>query len=761
MQGSVAGFTLAFLAGILLLVCLPALPSAVWLLLLLPGVLLAWRMPRLRWLLALLLPMLVGFVWAGWQAQLRLADQLPETLAGRDLTISGRIVSIPEPQSHSTRFLFAPDSASRAAIPGLPARLRLNWYYADATPAAGERWQLTVRLKPPHGFVNPGSFDYEAWLFRQGIGATGYVRDAPAARRLAPAMPSILHLRAGLVRDIRAALGTRPAMPLVAGLAVGYDAQISDAQWRILRQTGISHLMAISGLHVSLLAALVFVLVRALWRRLPGLCNRVPAVCAATVIGWLTALAYALLAGWSIPTQRTLLMLAVVAGAVLWRRPLRAWQGLALAGAAVLIWDPLAVLDAGFWLSFGAVAVIVFALGRRLEPSAQPGPWQRLRTFGRLQFAVTLGLAPLLLALFGAVPVAGLVANLVAIPLFNLLVVPLVLLGVVLPQGVWAWQAAAWVLEAVWPALVWLAAQAPPLQGSGTAWGLGLALAGLLLWLAPRGVPGRWLGAVWCLPLLLIAPPAPPPGSFRLLVLDVGQGLAVVVETARHTLLYDTGPRFGSGASTAELVVEPYLAARHRRPDLLVVSHSDLDHAGGVPALRRTWPGLAQVSGTPAAGIPACVAGQGWTWDGVQFEFLHPTMTPSLRSDNNRSCVLSIRTGGQTVLLTGDIEAKAETVLLRHTPELHAQVLVVPHHGSAGASSAAFVQAVQPDYAVVSAGYHNRWDFPRPPVVARYRASGARLLNTARDGALLFLITPEQVRLKARWRQADDRLWRR
>lgn len=757
MQGSVAGFTLAFLAGILLLVSLPALPSAIWLILLLPCVLLAWRVPALRWLT----PLLLGFVWAGWQAQLQLADQLPESLAGRDLTISGRIVSIPEPQPHGTRFLFAPDSAARAATPGLPSHLRLNWYYANQTPAAGEDWQLTVRLKPPRGFVNPGNFDYEAWLFRQGIGATGYVRDAPPARRLAPASPSVLRLRAAIVQQIRTALGARPAMPLVAGLAVGYDAQISDTQWQVLRQTGISHLMAISGLHVSMLAALVFILVRALWRRLPGLCKRVPAVCAATVIGWLTALAYALLAGWSIPTQRTLLMLAVVAGAVLWRRPLRTWQGLALAGGAVLIVDPLAVLDAGFWLSFGAVAVIVFALGQRLEPVARPGPWQRLQTFGRLQLAVTLGLAPLLLALFGAVPVAGLVANLIAIPLFNLLVVPLVLLGVVLPQGGWAWQIAAWLLETLWPALEWLAAQAPPLQGSGTAWGLGLALVGLLFWLAPRGIPGRWLGVAWCLPLLLAVPAAPPPGSFRLAVLDVGQGLAVVVETAGHTLLYDTGPRFGSGASTAELVLMPYLATRHRRPDLLVISHSDLDHAGGVPALRRHWPGLPQVSGTPGSGTPACAAGQGWQWDGVQFEFLHPAVAPILRSDNNHSCVLRIRAGGQSVLLTGDIEARAEAALLRHTPDLHARVLVVPHHGSAGASSAAFVQAVQPDYAVVSAGYHNRWDFPRPPVVARYRASGARLLNTARDGALLFLVSPEDVRLEARWRQADARLWRK
>src|SRR5690606_5473737 len=260
----------------------------IWLLLLLPAALLVWRIPGLRWLL----PVLAGFVWAGWQAHIRLADQLPETLAGRDLTISGQIVSIPEPHLRSMRFLFAPDATVRAKFPSLPTRRRLSWYYADQPPAVGEHWQLTVRLKPPHGFASPGSFDYEAWLFRQGIGATGYVRQTPAARRLAPAALSVLRLRANLVRDIRAALGTRPAMPLVAGLAVGYDAQISDAQWLVLRQTGISHLMAISGLHVSLLAALVFVLVRGLWRRLPGLCKRVPAVCAAAVTGWVTALAY-------------------------------------------------------------------------------------------------------------------------------------------------------------------------------------------------------------------------------------------------------------------------------------------------------------------------------------------------------------------------------------------------------------------------------------------------------------------------------------
>lgn len=740
----------AAVAGSLLLFQLPALPP-VWCAFLLPVLLLAaWRVPWLRVSAFLAL----GFCWSWWHAAVLLDDRLAPGLAGEDLVVEGRIVSIPEREGPVLRFVFAPSDTAR-----YPDRIRLSWYYPEQIPRAAETWRLAVRLKRPRGFMNPGGFDYERWLFREGIGATGYVRDTPPARRLPGPRDGILALRAAVVERIHEVLPQHRFAGIVAGLTVGHAGGVPDSQWERLRATGTIHLMAISGFHVTMVAALVLWLVGRLWRCSARCCERVPSRVAGAVAGFLAAFGYALLAGFSVPTQRTLVMLAVALGALLLRRAVDVPAVLAVAALAVLALDPLAVLAPGFWLSFGAVGLILLAMARRPAPRG----W---RAWLRAQWAVTLGLLPLLLLSFGQAPLAGPLANLLAIPLFSFCIVPACVLALLLPAPLdgWLWMLAARALDGLWPLLGWLAQVFPPWQPPGVP-AAGLVVPGLavLLLLAPRAVPARWLGAVAFVPLLWSAgTAAPPPGSFHFALLDVGQGLAAVVRTAGHTLVYDTGPRFGSGSDTGALVVVPYLRARGLVPDRLVISHSDSDHAGGAESLLAAWPDLDVIAGQPQ-GHPVwsrCRAGDSWRWDGVDFRFLHPASEHPPASDNARSCVLRIRAGGHSLLLTGDIGAAQERRLLRAGAPLQSDILVVPHHGSAGSSSPGFVAAADPDYALVPAGYRNQWDFPRPVVVARYRRAGARVLETARRGALLFRVSPDGIEFNGGWRQHRDRIWR-
>ncbi|HET9679350.1 MAG TPA: DNA internalization-related competence protein ComEC/Rec2 [Gammaproteobacteria bacterium] len=747
---NLAIYGIAAVAGSMSLLWLPALPSVLYLWLLVPLLVLAWRYRTLR----IVLVFAVGFCWAWWHAQVRLDDQLPAPLAGDDIVVTGEIISIPERSGPAVRFLFAPEETVR-----LPDKIRLSWYYPEEQPQAGERWQLTVRLRQPRGFLNPGGFDYEAWLFREGIGATGYVRDKPPAKRLEKAGFSILTTRAAVVQRIETVLADSPFTGVVAGLAVGHAAGVPDSQWQTLRATGTIHLMAISGFHITMLAGLVYFLTLRLWHCSARLCARVPAPIAAALTGLLAATIYALLAGFSVPTQRTLIMLAVGFGALLLRRPMRISLVLGTAALAIIIVDPFAVLAPGFWLSFIAVAVILYAAWRYPRPSG-------VRAFLTAQWAVTIGLLPLLLVFFGQTPLAGPIANLLAIPLFSLFVAPLCVLGVVLPAPLdaWCFEFAAMLLEYFWPVLEWLGNALPPLRlPAPGVFVMLLSVLAIALLLAPRAVPGRWLGCLLLLPLLLVQPLSPVAGSLRLTVLDVGQGLAVVVRTAQHTLIYDTGPGFSSGNDIGEMVILPYLAAKNiDRPDKLIISHSDNDHAGGADSILDAWPKLDVLAGQPRNEWQACHTGQQWHWDGVDFRMLHPIKNPHFDADNAWSCVLKISTATGSVLLTGDIQQAVERDLVQgQLPQtLNSDILIVPHHGSASSSSAAFIKAVSPDYALVSAGYNNRWDFPRPVVVKRYHHAHAHLLETAKEGTLRFIIDAQGVRYLGSYRRENQRIWR-
>ena len=755
---------LAFLAGNLCLHSLSTLPGRWWGLGLAAVGLIMLFIPALR------LPAwgAAGFLWTLLLTTPPSQLQLSAELEGRDLQVEGSIASIPRPQPRRTRFELAADSVRLGDVP-LPfkGKLDLSWYELTAPLRAGDRWCLTVRLERPHGLANPGAADYERWLFAKGVAARGYVRPHPEPVLLQTAARyPVDQFRQGLIERFERLLSGNPFTGILTALAVGESHAISPWQWEIFTRTGTGHLLSISGLHISLVAGLLFVLVKQSWAWLPALGRRWPAPAEAAAVGALAgAGGYALLAGLSLPTQRALTMIAVAMLALLARRPIVASRILALALLAVLILDPAAPLTAGFWLSFGAVATILYlAVGRR-------SGWPLTRWLG-LQGAILLAMLPASLILFQQIPLLSPLANLVAIPWTSVTVVPLTLLAVL---AGWISETAqkellhlaAMAMDGLWRVLVWLgdspwallARPAPPL------WTLLVALPGLLLLLAPRGLPGRWLGGVLCLPLLFFPAAKPAPGGFWFTLLDAGQGLAAVVRTRHHVLIYDTGPRMGFGFDASRAALIPFLRQQGTdQIDVLIVSHGDSQHTGGVRSLLEAFPVrqilTADPVETPITAAEPCRRGQSWDWDGVGFHILHPP-APAGFSGDNRSCVLLVAGPGGRVLLPGDIEAAAEAELTQvYGAALAAQVLVAPHHGHRHHSLPGFLDAVQARYVLFSTGYNNRFGYPRPETVARYTQGGARILDTAQWGAITFRLDSAEAPLSPEgYRQQYRRYW--
>jgi competence protein ComEC len=730
------------------------------------GAAIAWRGSReqsLWWALALAAAL---FATTGLRAGLRLADGLPAALEGRDLLVTGVVADLPRQSPDGVRFAFKVESAMHEGrAVAVPQRVSLGWYRGwdgDALIAApfealraGQRWRFTVRLKAPHGLLNPNGFDFELWLFEQGIRASGDVRATAgaAAQLLAegvgyPIDRARQHVRDAIalrVRDARAA-------GVLAALAVGDQAAIERSDWELFRAAGIAHLVSISGLHVTMFAWLAGAAVGGLWRRSPRALLRLPAPLAARWGGVACATLYALLAGWGVPAQRTVWMLATAALlaslGVRWPWPLV----LLAAALVVTAIDPWALMQPGFWLSFAAVGLLLASAP--VQQHAPPAPGRRqalgqaLRHGLRTQVVATLGLAPLTLVFFQQVSIVGFVANLVAIPLVTLLITPLALLGVLLPA---LWQAGAWLVQGLALALGWLAA------GPGAVWTAGAApwpfqvagLFGALLLLLPLPWRLRALSLPLMLPLLLPPQPRPAEGAMEVIVADVGQGSATLVRTRNHWLLHDAGPAYSRDSEAGTRVLLPLLRSRAtRRIDMLMLSHRDADHVGGAAALMAALPVAALWSSLEAAHplragpVPhtRCEAGQHWRWDGVSFTVLHPRAEDYARSDlkpNALSCVLRVAdAAGRSLLLTGDIEAEQEQRLVAtDAAALRSQVLVVPHHGSKTSSTPGFLDAVAPQAAVVQAGYRNRFGHPAPPVLARYAERGIALRRSDACGA--------------------------
>jgi len=775
----------------------PATPYVLLLVAGLAGLLSAAVLPsarRMQALAVLLCAATLTFGLTGLRAIAFTADRLQPALEGRDLLVTGIVAAMPQRSEAGVRFRFRVESArDGAAAVVLPPKLLLGWYgnadSADSADSAqreppglgpGERWQFAVRLKAPHGHVNPHGFDYELWLWEQGLQATGYVRTGardPAPRRLEATWRQPVEQWRHRTREaIFAQVADARLAGVLAALVAGDQGAIERADWDVFRATGVAHLMSISGLHVTMFAWAAAMALGAAWRRVPRLCLAWPAQHAALVGGLLLATAYAVFSGWGVPAQRTVWMLAAVAllrlGARDWPWP---WVWL-LACATVVALDPWALTQAGFWLSFVAVGVLFASDGqRRTTPRQGASSWGRRICASaagllREQWVVTLALTPLSLLLFGQVSVVGLFANLVAIPWVTLVVTPLGLLGALVPP-LWnvaaaavAWLATGLQLLAAVPFATW-SAPAPPLwAGAGGVLG-GLLLVMRLPWAA------RALGVPLLLPVLLWQAPRPPPGEFEVLAADVGQGNAVLVRTASHTLVYDAGPGYSRETDAGQRVLVPLLRALGERVDTLVLSHRDSDHTGGAVAVLRMQPQAGLLAsledGHQLRALrpgPRCRAGQQWTWDGVHFTVLHPGgdawRVPA--KPNTLSCVLRIANARTAALLPGDLEKAQEAALAANPGALRSDLLLVPHHGSKTSSSPAFLAAVRPAVALVQAGYRNRFGHPAAEVAERYRLAGVRLEASFQCGAATWksalptLVRCERTQARRYWHHGSD-----
>ena len=773
---------LAFVAGIGWLQQQALLPNLWWAaLLLLTPLLILVRPVLLKRGIGVLAAFMAGYFWAAGVAQHRLADALPEAWEGRDIQVIGVVAELPQFTERGVRFTFDVEEVI-TPLAKTPAHIQLYWFArahdadqdAHLNPArlrAGERWQLVVRLKRPHGTANPHGFDYEAWLLEQNIRATGYIRKDPNNFRLDQLVPrpayAVERLRDVIALRLKRVMQDEPYAGVLTALAIGDQHTIPQNQWRVFFRTGVNHLMSISGLHVTLFSSFVFALAYWLWRQSAWLTQRLPARKAALLFGVAAAFAYALLTGFAVPAQRTFYMLSIVAMAVWFDRLSSASRVLILALGVVALLDPWAVLAPGFWLSFGAVALIFYITSQRI------GAFNLWIQALRVQGAVTLGLVPAMLLLFQQVSLVSPFANAVAIPVVSYLIVPLTLLGALLPLD-FPLHAAHGLMGWLMHALEWFA-QAPDAmwqQHAPPGWTIAVAVIGVAWLLAPRGFPARLVGACLLLPMFMLAPLPVPPGVLQLTVLDVGQGLALVLRTAGHALVYDTGSRFSNDLDAGVRTVLPHLRATGvRKLDGLIISHDDNDHSGGAVSVLDGMPVQWLLSSLPAEhpaqnrGVRSirCAAGQYWQWDGVMFEVLYPMWETyaERRKDNDRSCVLRVTVGDHALLLPADIEAKSERALLASTAEkLRADVLVVPHHGSRTSSTAEFVAAVNPQVAIFTVGYRNRFGHPKPEVLARYGKETTQLFRSDRDGQIeLKLPQTGPIEIQP-YRKQNPRYWR-
>ncbi|KTB62670.1 competence protein ComEC [Pseudomonas fluorescens] len=710
----------AFALGLLALRFLPALPPMAWLI---AGPVLALMLlPFRTYPLAFFL---LGLGWACLSAQWALDDRLMPALDGQTRWLEGRVIGLPRQTGEGVRFELA-DSRSRNAR--LPKRIRVSWRGGPPV-RSGERWRLAVTLKRPAGLLNFHGFDQEAWLLAQRIGATGSVKDG---ERLAPAR----NAWRDSVRQRLMAVDAQGREAGLVALVLGDGSGLATADWQVLQDTGTVHLLVISGQHIGLLAGLIYGLIAGLarygcwprtWPWLPWACG----------LAFSAALGYGWLAGFGVPVQRACVMVGLV---LLWRlrfRHLGLWWPLLLALNGVLVLEPLASLQPGFWLSFAAVAVLILAFGGRL------GPWSLWQAWTRPQWLMAIGLFPVLWVLGLPISLSAPLANLVAVPWISLVVLPLALAGTALLPLPFIGEGLLWLaggaLDGLFKGLAWLAGHMPAWIPAQVPLGYWLvSLLGAVLLLLPNGVPFRVLG--WPMLLLAVFPPRAmvPHGQVEVVQLDVGQGQSLILRTRHHALLYDAGPRTGTFDLGARVVLPSLRKLGVGALDLMLLSHADVDHAGGAAAIAKGIP-IKRVVGGETDGLPAfigtqpCVSGERWTWDGVTFELWQ---WPGAISGNAKSCVLQVQANGERLLLTGDIDRDAEQAMLASPLAVPTEWLQAPHHGSRSSSSWAFVERLSPRNVLISRGRGNAFGHPHPQVMERYQRLGSQVYDSAEQGAV-------------------------
>lgn len=753
-------FAIAFLIGDLFLQTYSHLPSP-WLY---PSMLLT---SIAIWLLIfkrkgysyLLIALTLGFAWSAWYAQSLLSWSLPKEWEGRPMLVTGYVSSLPTSDAFGTRFLFSLENKTL---------IRLSWRNVNQSLRVGEKRQLWVRLKRIHGTQSPGAFDFEAWALQGGIRATGYV--LPSDKNIILSHDiyryPIHQFRQLLQEKIQTYLPHSHTSPWLMALTIGERNGIAQEDWQVLRNTGTNHLMAIAGLHIGMMAGLAHSLVSWLWRRSSQLVLRFPAKQAGACAALIIAVLYSALAGFSIPTERACIMLTILIFTLLARQKIQAWYAWAFALLIVLLLNPLCVLAESFWLSFGTIALIIYGMSGRLAPR---GFWWK---WGRVQWVVGIGLMPVTLCLFQQSSLISFFANSIAIPWLGFLILPFCFLSAIFlfifpSVGALLLLLADKSLALLWLILTWFS------QLHFSSWHhaipnhfiLAITVIGFLLLLLPAGFSGKQLGIVWLMPLLLHQPSRPALGDMWVTLLDVGQGLSVVVQTKHHTLVYDAGPRMSANMDMGESIVLPYLRTINTKQiDMLVISHGDNDHIGGAQALLNSSKVKEIATSTPEK-LPTpmthyCLAGQSWRWDQVNFSFIYPA-TDDLELGNDSSCVLRIDNGEHSLLLTGDIEKHAEKILLEKAlTQLSATILVAPHHGSKTSGLASFVNAVRPQFVLYATGYRNRYHFPHPSVVNTYQAVGALQLNTAETGTQFFKLEKGKMIGEAElYRSQHKRYW--
>ncbi len=735
----------------------------------------------------------LGFLYISMHASYVLAKRLPEDLHGVKAVITGKIASLPEVQENEeeafVKFEFDPieiklfDSKTIEVNPNRnpawqnPGRIKVFWkdppLNIPTLPKPGDIWKFSLKLKRGRNYANPGSFDKEKYLFINRIAAEGFVLEKGITKLISRKWykKPIDYLRQILYEKIKHILEKRPLAGMIVALVVGAKDGITMPQWTTLQDTGTAHLMAISGLHIGLVATAAFYLINYLWRKNYKLCQSNPSSRIAAIGALVAALFYSLLAGFSVPTQRSLVMVTVFMLAIIFRRNSSCWHSFFLALALVILLDPISTLSPGFWLSFGAVGMILYGMRGRFDSlynqenskmSLEALWWK----WGRAQWVVFLGLMPITLVIFGKMSIISPIANLISIPWVSFLVVPLALLGAILSPmfsniSEFILGISERLLNIIWlvleyikgfPYSTWEFSELNTLS-------IIAAFVGILWLLSPKGLPGKFNACIFFLPLFFNSIQRPELGQARVTVLDVGQGLSTVVETKDHLLVFDTGPKLSPQFDTGDRVVVPYLKTRGRTHiDTLIISHGDNDHMGGMESITQKL-NVEEIITSESEFVSkrlskqpiiknielidkvrTCYADQEWEWDHVKFKILHPD-TIQTKKRNDHSCVLKVETGEQSVLITADIEAVSELKLInRYGNQLRSNILLVPHHGSRTSSSPEFIKMIQPEYAIIPVGFRNSYGHPKPDVVARYESHQVKIFDSIKHGAITFLL---------------------